>query len=80
MDEKDQLGRPKRFQISFYTAARRLSNFKRVCLTDAVRCGLPGHHQNSKHLVGVKPLVKGKHIYSVHMRLITELNHTPVVP
>lgn len=80
MDARDESGNPIPFQVSFYPASREFKHFKRISLPKAVRCGLPRQHQKSKDLVGVRPLVSGKHIYSVPIRLITEFNQTPVIP
>jgi len=80
MDAQDESGRPVAFQLSFYPASRDFKHFKRINIPKAVRCGLPRQHQKSKDLVGVRPLVAGKHIYSVPIRLITEFNQCPVIP
>jgi hypothetical protein len=80
MNEKDHLGRPVPFQVAFHTASNKLSKYKRVALGEAVRCGLPRQHQGVEHLIGIQPKLKGKHTYSVHIRLITEFNNQPVVP
>jgi len=80
MDARDESGNPIPFQVSFYPASRDLKHFKRISLPKAVRCGLPRQHQKTKDLVGIRPLVPGKHIYSVPIRLITEFNQTPVIP
>jgi hypothetical protein len=80
MRQKDSQGRPVPFQVGFHTMGTTLSKYKRVHLGEAIRCGLPRQHQASKELVGIAPLIKGKHVYSVNIRLITEFNNTPVVP
>lgn len=80
MDFKDESGNRVPFQIAFYPTSKKIHDFKRIVVQKAVRCGLPRQHQGKKDLVGVQPLVTGKHIYSVSIRLITELNGTPVIP
>jgi len=80
MRQKDSHGRPVPFQIGFHTSGQTLKSYKRVHLGEAVRCGLPRQHQASPDLVGVQPRIRGKHIYSVNIRLITEFNNQPVVP
>ena len=80
MKQKDHLGRQVPFQIGFHTSGLTLSKYKRVALAEAERCGLPRQHQAATNLVGVRPRIKGKHIYSVNIRLITEFNNQPVVP
>lgn len=80
MDQRDVNGMPLPFQIAFYPMSRKLSQFKRIELSHAVRCGLPAGHVTKRHLVGVRPVLRSKHPYSVHTRLIVEFNHTPVIP
>lgn len=80
MRQMDSQGRPVPFQVAFHTSAERLAKYKRVNLGEAVRCGLPRQHQGSANLVGIQPKIKGKHVYSVNIRLITEFNNQPVVP
>lgn len=80
MNQKDDFGNPMPFQLAFYPLSRKLTDFKRIVVHNAVRCGLPRSHQSKKDLVGVRPLTAGKHIYSVSIRLITELNGVPVIP
>lgn len=80
MQEKDRFDQYLPFQIAFYTSTMKFSQFKRIELPKAKRCGLPRQHQSSNDLIGVQPLLRHKHNYSVNIRLITELNHTPVIP
>ena len=56
-----------------------LQNFKRFELPQATRCIVLVAHQANKNLIGVRPVVLGKHEYSVHRRLIVEINHQPIV-
>ena len=80
INQKDALGKPIPFQISFFTSSPKLSGFKRVSLPAAVRTGLPIQHRSSKRLIGIRPIVRSQHLYSVHQGLITEINHQPVIP
>jgi hypothetical protein len=80
MDEEDSLEKKKTFSIAFYPSSKKFQDFKRISIPEAVRCGLPRQHQSSKDLVGVSPLIAGRHNYSVPTRLIVELNGIPVIP
>ena len=80
MDEKINNGRGKPFSIAFYPASKKFQDFKRIAIPSAVRCGLPRQHQGNKNLVGVSPLITGRHNYSVSIRFIVELNGVPVIP
>lgn len=80
MARRDANGKAVPFQIAFYTSSPKLAEFKRIDLLEAVRTGLPVQHRHKRDLVGVAPLLKNKHLYSVNARLIVELNNQPVVP
>jgi hypothetical protein len=68
------------FRLFFIWWGRGLQNFKRFELPQATRCIVLVAHQANKNLIGVRPVVLGKHEYSVHRRLIVEINHQPIVP
>lgn len=80
VNRQDAFGRFLPFQIAFYTMGKGLQNFKRIELPQATRCIVPVAHRANKNLIGVRPVVLGKHEYSVHRRLIVEINRQPIVP
>lgn len=80
MHQKDDTGQQVTFQVSFYTTTTNKKNFKRINLPIATLCGLPRQHKSSKYLVGMRPLLRQNHDYSVHQKLIVEFNNQPVIP
>lgn len=80
IDQKTTHGDPVPFDVTFFTNANKLSDFKRITLRNATRCGLPRAHQHVKDLIGIKPLEMHIHPYSVNIRLIAELNGQPIIP
>ncbi len=73
MEEKTLDNKPKPFQICFFT-----QEGKRVELPAAERCALPSNQRAHPYMVGVRPLLRDKHAYSVHSRLITVFNRKSV--
>lgn len=80
INRKDPRGKGLPFQVSFYTTSKKPEEFKRVSLPIARRTIVPAQHRANKSLIGVCPEQAGRHVYSVHIRLIVELNNQPVVP
>lgn len=80
MHEYSKEGEEQPFQLAFYPTNAKLKAFKRISIPSALITALPKQHRHKPYLVGIRPLVPGKHNYSVHSKLITQFNNHPVVP
>lgn len=80
MRERSAEGQEQPFQLAFYPTNAKLKEFKRISIPAALITALPKQHRHKPYLIGIRPLVQGKHNYSVHSKLITQFNNQPVVP